>query len=136
MRNLLTLMFLSLALVVLTANQVLACGSEDSHHTEQYHHAQQSSDETAPSADACCDTSDGCDGQSSGHSCPSHEGDGCHCPGCCVVTHSPAVLLVPELTAVSLCVLGAYGHCQAFYFAEHIPEAVYLPIWQPPQWGG
>jgi hypothetical protein len=22
---------------------------------------------------------------------------------------------------------------QAFYFAEHMPEAVYLPIWQPPK---
>ena len=21
----------------------------------------------------------------------------------------------------------------AFYFAEHLPEAVYLPIWQPPK---
>ncbi len=66
--------------------------------------------------------------------CPcDHENGGCHCPGCGLVcSTAPVAADVPHYFSAIFMDSDAVKK-QAFYFAEHLPEAVYLPIWQPPQ---
>ena len=69
------------------------------------------------------------------HKCPEKGGcGGCPCP-CGTVTsgHSGGFLaeFPPDLTPVSYSSESTLR--QAFYFDQHMPEAVYLPIWQPPK---
>jgi len=74
--------------------------------------------------------------QQTGSSCPcDHENGGCHCPGCGVVCHSVAGFAPSLFSALLFPSLTASLQKQAFYFADHLPEAVYLPIWQPPKLG-
>lgn len=85
--------------------------------------------------DNCVQVFDDCTVTHPGEDCPP-DTDGCghcHCPGCgsvfnVLVVHihfSPYVVYNPALLEVP--------QKQAFYFASHIPEGPYLPIWQPPQ---
>lgn len=60
-------------------------------------------------------------------------GGGCQCPGCgTVCAHFSALTTSPDIVLLSH-PLSETVKKQAFYFAEHMPEAVFLPIWQPPQ---
>lgn len=43
--------------------------------------------------------------------------------------------MLVELPGLPSMYNSGHGQRQAFYFADHIPEAVYLPIWQPPKIG-
>lgn len=57
----------------------------------------------------------------------------CHCPGCGV--RGASSLYIPVDVQLSLVLgLDARHKRAAFYFSDHLPEPVYLPIWQPPQW--
>lgn len=67
--------------------------------------------------------------------CPcDHENGSCQCPGCHIIGYTGTALTL-ETPLALLHVLNFSVRKQAFYFAEHIPEAVYLPIWQPPKLG-
>ena len=75
-----------------------------------------------------------CEQSHPGQNCPDQGGccgKGCTCPcGALPGGHSGVIL-----TEISL-VLPAFSDAtlsRAFYFAEHMPEEVYLAIWQPPQ---
>lgn len=69
--------------------------------------------------------------------CPcDHENNGCHCPGCGMIGCSSAAFAgdIPPLSGV-VAPLNASAQKMAFYFAGHLPEGVYLSIWQPPKIG-
>lgn len=128
-------LFLFLGLFVTSANGAWACGDEHSKNAAQ---TQQPVSEKSCCAKEEAQTS--CSGDSkhqhSGSNCPcDHDNGGCHCPGCGIVCHSDAAsaLETPPVPAASPLFVSVQK--QAFYFAEHLPEAVYLPIWQPPKIG-
>jgi hypothetical protein len=126
-------------LVVALASPIWACGSNTAHastKTKETSCCQQNSD--AQNSD-CSNESDPCSKCTSNHAYPNsgncgHEG--CHCDGCGTVSGGYSGGLLTEIPIIytSSTVSGALKK-QAFYFAEHIPEAVYLPIWQPPKIG-
>ncbi|MCB0527560.1 MAG: hypothetical protein H6565_09795 [Lewinellaceae bacterium] len=67
--------------------------------------------------------------------CPcDHDKGGHHCPDCNIICHTSAVV-VPEWQQVSLTPPISNLQKRTFYFSAHLPEAVYLPIWQPPKIG-
>ncbi|MEO6037507.1 MAG: hypothetical protein ABIQ93_03770 [Saprospiraceae bacterium] len=69
--------------------------------------------------------------------CPgSRSQGGCHCP-CALMGGAPvsaAIEAFPPLLSNLFASEDATLR-QAFYYARHRPEAVYLAIWQPPQLG-
>lgn len=85
--------------------------------------------------DNCTQVFDDCTLAHPGQDCPP-DSDGCghcHCPGCgsifnVLVVHVPFSPCVCH-TLIRQSTLDR----QAFYFARHVPERPYLPIWQPPQ---
>ena len=127
------ILFLTLLIFALSANNLWACGNDDSAHAAKFH-------QESPKK-SCCSTSEthttgGNDLQHehSGPDCPcDHENNDCHCPGCGLICHfnaafAPAAALIP---APLIC--DASLQRQAFYFADQLPEAVYASIWQPPK---
>ena len=121
-----------LCLFVAATNSARACGSHDNGHAVMFHH--QSAEPLAkPGAQvkhqllSCCENE-------ANTSCSGEEEDGqCHCPGCGITCHASSVVAYVEYSfALPSCGDNEVKR-QAFYFAEHLPEAVYLPIWQPPQ---
>ena len=75
-----------------------------------------------------------CEKNHPGQNCPDQGGccgKGCTCP-CGALPGGHTVVVLAEipfaLSATSDATLR-----QAFYFAQHMPEEVYLPIWQPPR---
>lgn len=130
--------FLFLCLFVLSANTALSCGKNKANHGTKSH--QETSEKSCCSKDNI-GSSCGSDSahQHSDSNCPcEHEkgGGGCHCPGCGTVCHSGAAAFAPDITpTLNTLVFNPSVQKQAFYFAEHLPEAVYLPIWQPPKIG-
>ncbi|MFN0014824.1 MAG: hypothetical protein ACKVU2_09780 [Saprospiraceae bacterium] len=134
-----TFLFLLILFVASATNPARACGGDDSDQAAQFHEKSDAqsccADNAAPAH--CSENADACNESHPGEPCSDDDGCGtCHCPGCGVVTTAGGALLI-ETPAVlpSLCDSGRAKR-QAFYFAEHIPEAVYLPIWQPPKIGG
>lgn len=90
--------------------------------------------EVVQSQAACADNQDCSNFCQSGQPCPEDESGHCHCPDCGAVNHPPvafsvALMAIPMPGINSTSVLR-----QAYYFADHLPEAVHLPIWQPPKW--
>ncbi len=127
--------FLFLCLFVVSANNAWACGKDKAHHATNA--AKESSEKSCCSKD---DAATSCGGDSkhqhSGSDCPcEHEKGGCHCPGCGTVCHSGAAFAPDWTPALTTPIFNFSVQKQAFYFAEHLPEAVYLPIWQPPKIG-
>ncbi len=69
-----------------------------------------------------------------GQPCSGHGGcGGEHCPCGCMATTGSSGGLLGEAPLFSSSFSCKKLRSRAFYFAEHLPEAVYLPIWQPPQ---
>jgi|GEM_PF-647633 len=135
MKPRLSIWFLLLYLfVVMSANSAWACGS---HHTDQA----ATSPQEESSEKSCCSKSDvqtpcadNSETSQSGSSCPcDHDNGGCHCPGCGLIGHSGAAFAPEAVPAHSVSSFTVSVQKMAFYFAEHLPEAVYLPIWQPPK---
>lgn len=134
--RLITLLLFIGLLVSLTANRCWACGDMDSNHVSRFYHEHDSStheDEMAQSHHHCaysanCSASDRTD-----HPCSDEEKGHCHCPGCVTVCHVTVLFSAADPIVIPV-VCDASIQRQAFYFAAHLPEAVYLPIWQPPQW--
>jgi hypothetical protein len=68
--------------------------------------------------------------------CSDHSTDNhCHCPGCGNHAAGGYVGGLTTDAAISLPSNASDEQLrkQAFYFSRHLPEEVYLPIWQPPQ---
>lgn len=119
---------LILLLVAGLPNNIRACSdASDADHVSKFHHE--------PSADrcTCCCVNE----TDSKNDCNHDEKDqnDCHCPGCgghASGGHAGGL-------AADFQILFAAQPSddllkkQAFYFLKHLPEAVCLPIWQPPQ---
>jgi hypothetical protein len=132
-------LFLLLSLFVAwSASTALACGNPDDDHISKFHHdhghnSGAHAHEIAQNHRRCLDNSEHCNQEKSGR--PSSEGqDGhCHCPGCGTTFHTPLIFAPAELTISNRLFYDKSAARQAFYFADHLPEAVYFPIWQPPK---
>jgi len=125
--------------VAAAANPAWACGDGDADHVAQFHEKADAQSCCADNAEPshCSENADTCDESHPGQACPDEDGCGnCHCPGCGVVSTGGAGGLLMESPALTpvLCDSGSAKR-QAFYFAGQIPEAVFLPIWQPPKIG-
>ena len=123
-------LLLILSLFALSANRVLSYGND---------HAANS--QSASSEKSCCSREKAptpCADDSKQHhtssSCPcDHENGGCHCPGCGMICSAGAALPLEIPLALNAHLYSVLVQKMAFYFADHLPEAVYLPVWQPPK---
>lgn len=132
------LLLLACFLVGLSANRTWACGDMDSNHVSRFHHEHQNDSSThireiTQSHTHCAESTADCDAPY-GEPCSDDESGHCHCPGCVAACCHVTVLFSAAYPIFAPLVCDASIQRQAFYFAEHLPEAVYLPIWQPPQW--
>lgn len=133
------ILFILLSLfVALSANSARACGD-----SQAVKHEQRASKKSCckgggdKNASCCSEKTGACTQDHHGKNCTGHKGGGgCHCP-CGTTTGSHAGSLIADFSSAfsplsdsSVAVLR-----QAFYFAQHMPEAVYLSIWQPPKLG-
>jgi len=115
------------------ASSVQACGNTETECTNELRK------DTTPKP--CCSKNDtekqsansNTCGNNSDAECPcDHQHGNCHCPGCgifhlnIIFNIDPAIALKPDF-------FTATSQKKAFYFSDHLPEAVYLPIWQPPK---
>jgi hypothetical protein len=74
-------------------------------------------------------TTDTCAKEHPGQSCPGSKGGGCHCPcGTTAGCHTGGLLADFPLIIAAISGTNDATKRQAFYFALHMPEAVYLPI--------
>ncbi|MBX2889376.1 MAG: hypothetical protein KF734_00480 [Saprospiraceae bacterium] len=126
------LLFFMFGLFAVPASDLQACGNADAKKTEQKSCC---SPEAKDDVAHCTQNADACDQTHPGESCPpDNDGcGGCHCPGCGTVSHSGATFALETQSLLPLSDLNASLQKQAFYFADHLPEAVYLPIWLPPK---
>ncbi|MFN0033644.1 MAG: hypothetical protein ACKVUS_01170 [Saprospiraceae bacterium] len=133
MQHRLGTLFLLLSLFALSANRAWACGSDNAEHAEKFH--QESSKKSCCSeGEAQTPCADDSGHQHSDTDCPcDHDNGSCHCPGCGTTCHASAAFAPANVAVSSPFANSASMQRQAFYFAEHLPEAVYLPIWQPPK---
>jgi len=121
--------------VAAAPNRAWACGSPNDANNSKQEKSCCSKTEQAQTPDNkgnCCGQS-----SNSGNQCPcNHEKNGgCHCPGCGIVFHSVSGFVPDWIPLPPFSFLSASLQKLAFYFADHLPEAVYLPIWQPPKLG-
>ena len=134
------LFFLLGVLVTAPTNNVWACGSEHAGGTTKSGDVKERK--------SCCKKTDEarafhvsdsapCDEhRHSSGDCPcDHEHGGCHCPGCGLIASSGASFALPLGDNFQLPNLLASVRKAVFYFIDHLPEAVFLPIWQPPKIG-
>ena len=134
-------LFLPFCLFVFSANRAEACGSDNTEHAADFH--QKAAGKSCCSEKGqndfvhCSQNEDACNQSHPGQSCPPDEDGcgGCHCPGCGTVGYSGATFALETQAALIISILNTSVQKQAFYFADHLPEAVYLPIWQPPKIG-
>jgi hypothetical protein len=85
------------------------------------------------SASDCAADAHNCAQDHPGQKCPDSKGcGGCPC-GSAASACSGGLIIESPFELSSLLTAGDAILRQAFYFAQHIPEPVYLPIWQPPQ---
>jgi hypothetical protein len=93
------------------------------------------SQDEAPAA-CCGETAHDCAQEHPDQPCGNDDGNccgKCHCPySHSTGGHSFALSFLSNEVAVNP-TGDIHSQRQAFYFADHLPEAVYLPIWQPPQ---
>jgi len=133
-----TLLLFIILLVGLSANRTWACGDMDSDHVSRFHHEHEHDTPTHQheidqSHHHCADSADGCEADQSDQPCSEDESDHCHCPGCGAACHVTVLFSAANPIFTPL-VCDASLQRQAFYFADHLPEPVYFPIWQPPKW--
>ncbi len=120
------LLLLSL-FVATSANNAWACG----------HCATGKCGQTASKKSCCAQKSNHAAAHCAGKKCSGSPGSGgCHCP-CGTVTGGHAAAALEEIPSIFSLPSSSSDATlrQAFYFAQYMPEAVYLPIWQPPQLG-
>ena len=87
----------------------------------------------------CADDLDDCGPMHPGQDCPPDPDNcgHCHCPGCGLIGGGPSGGLPGECPNFSRLHPShdASARRLAFYYADRQPEAVSLPIWQPPKLG-
>ena len=128
------ILFLPFILFVASANYAWACGSDNTSQTGMF--------QEEFSEKSCCSKDEAhipsvhdSEHRHSSSNCPcDHENDGCHCPGCGMIGCSSAAFAgeIPPGFAMGT-PLSSSAQKMAFYFAGHLPEGVYLSIWQPPK---
>lgn len=129
-----TLIFM-LSLFATSANRALACGNGNAH--------KEAKSASAGVKKSCCSEnketascSSDAKHQRSEKKCPcDHESGGCHCSNCGLICHAGAFSAIETSLPSETSLLHDSVQKMAFYFADHLPEAVYLPIWQPPKLG-
>ena len=128
------ILFLLLGLFATPANKAWACGDGDEAKTEQKSCCAVEAKEDVAH---CSQNADACDQSHPDKPCPPDDDGcgGCHCPGCGTISHSGASFALETQPALIISAFDASFQKRAFYFADHLPEAVYLPIWQPPKIG-
>jgi len=137
MQHRLGTLFLILSLFVPPTNAALAC-SDQSAATEGQASTEKSccSDASGKRSAGCSSETEGCAKEHPGQKCPDTDGcGGCHCPGCGTIGSAPTAFTTVEDVIPALLPFDETMSSQAFYFAEHLPEDVHLPIWQPPKIG-
>jgi len=119
---------------VLPMNGLLACGdhaaTEKPGASEKMCCKEKSVEEPAH----CEEETHTCEQKHPGQKCPDQGGccgSGCTCP-CGAIPGGHTVVVLAEIP-FSFSATSDATLRQAFYFAQHMPEEVYLPIWQPPQ---
>lgn len=128
------ILFPLFCLLVLPIGALSACGNGDAVHMEKC---------DQKSSNACCSKgvvqthqNSNSEHRHSGHDCPcDHKNDGCHCSGCGMISCSGSFA---EETPPMFFIISSFSSSAqklAFYFAGHLPESVYLSIWQPPKIG-
>ena len=133
MRFYLGTLLLLFCLLVLPTGALLACGNGDANHMEKCD--QKSSNSCCSKGLAQTRLNGNSKHQHSGHDCPcDHKNDGCHCSGCGMISCSGAAFAgeTPPMFFI-ISPLGSSVQKLAFYFAGHLPEDVYLTIFQPPK---
>lgn len=128
--------FLCCLFFVLSMNTASAYGETNTNQLIKFHHHHHSAThehEIAPIQHACADPSGTCASDVPSQPCPDDDSNHCHCPGCGAVFNALVAFAAAEVMVFNLVHCNAAVKRQAFYFAGQIPEAVYLPIWQPPK---
>ena len=125
--------------VLFSANRGLACGESDVKQVvplgqESGQDLATHPQETVHSHGHCSENLNHGDSSRSGQPCPEDESGHCHCPDCGAVNHLQVAISVAEIVIPIPGLNSASVLRQAYYFADHLPEAVHLPIWQPPKW--
>lgn len=122
---------LLLGVLVFGTGRLLACEKTEASSTSSTQKHCCASNETNTTASSCDSGTE----HNSPSGCPcSEDSNHCHCPGC---GHSGSFfsggfVLSNDVFATPF-IPGTSEQKQAFYFTDHLPEAVYLPIWQPPK---
>lgn len=126
-----------LSLIAAPADQIWACGSGLADKTEQAHVESSEKDDLVANgfhSAGAGDSKSCCDHENSGRGCPcDDEKGGCHCPGGGMICHSGPTWAAENHFQPLYHFLNISAQKKAFYFAEHMPEAVYLSIWHPPK---
>lgn len=123
-------------LFVFSANDVSACSNCPMAGCEQASSEKPCcAEEETDSPDDCASKKDDGGQNHPGQSCPHKKGCG-NCP-CGTVAGGSASAMLEEYSPalISFSTSSDAALRQAFYFAQHMPEEVYLPIWQPPKLG-
>lgn len=119
----------------LPVSGVLACGHGDAMEKDVSPEKVCCSKDASPEEKTPCEEeTHACDQNHPGEKCPDQGGccgKGCTCP-CGAIPGGHTVVVLAELP-VALAATSDATLKQAFYFAQHMPEEVYLPIWQPPK---
>lgn len=117
-------------------NTASAYGETNTNHLIKFHHHHHSAThehEIAPIQHACADPAGACTSDVPSQPCPDDDSGHCHCPGCGAVFNTHVTFATADVIIINPVLCDDAVKRQAFYFAEQIPEAVYLPIWQPPK---
>ncbi len=129
------LIFLIQIFVAAPTNRVLACGNLDAEHAAKFHHSHDSTNHHHENVESKnhAHAQNHCEENHPDEPCSDDKKGHCHCPGCGTVFHAPAAFPAVEIAVFSPSIFTTSIKRQAFYFADHLPEAVHLPIWQPPK---
>lgn len=128
------MLFLLLILFVASANYAWACGRNNIDQ-EGIFQAESAVKSCCSKDEAHTSFANDSEHPHSGPDCPcDHENDGCHCPGCGMIGCSSAAFAgeIPPLFGIAN-PFSSSAQKMAFYFDGHLPEGVYLSIWQPPK---
>jgi hypothetical protein len=122
------ILLLSAAVLIgMLLSDVRACGDHyNADHALIYHHSHEH--QAYPGSHADHNSTD-----SETNSPDGEGGNHCHCPRCGGASSSHVGGLPEDILITLIRSSVVWLQKQAFYFAEHLPEEVYLPIWQPPK---
>jgi len=134
----LNLYYVLLCMLVSPTSSVWACGNGSSDKCGQTVSEKSCCSKKSGKKQAhCCEKQPGAEQNLIAHQC-SEDGDcgGCQCPcGTTFCGYSVSLIATQAPFLPAILSPGDATLRLAFYFNQHMPEAVYLPIWQPPKLG-